>query len=159
MKEISFKYMTKQKLAWQPLELTPEEYFELDAGEVYDIYCSSRYTHLHQYLDISLDQLLFIHLLVNIQKERKEFKQTFWNDGKNFVIEVKDKFSKELIINSLINKSKDEEEIIRITYGRNQLYPVYHGFIKDGPNQTAVEKAIDVRLHVDLCKKEGLLYP
>jgi hypothetical protein len=35
MKEISFKYMTKQKLAWQPLELTPEEYFELDPGDFY----------------------------------------------------------------------------------------------------------------------------
>lgn len=157
MKAINYKYMTKQELVWKKLELTCEEYFdELEPDEEgYDIDSSPRYDQFYKHLDIPLDQLLFIHLVVRINKKKIEYKQTFWNNGANSLTEIKEKGYHGLIIASQVNKREDET--IRVIYGRDRLYPVLHSFIKEEPHNKWSERRVDVGVYIDLCKKNKLM--
>jgi hypothetical protein len=153
-----FRYIVKSKLDWQSLDITLDQYFELDKGEKITLNSSVRYCHLHEYLEHSLEELLFIHVVVEIGLNKREFKQTFWNEGNNFSIERVDSGEKEyqeIIISSLVNKEQREFEVIRLVSANSRLYPSYHGFIKENQDGSESEKKLDLKFYKDLYKKEN----
>ena len=88
-------------------------------------------------------------------------KQTFWDEGNNFVIESTDKGEqnyKELIISTLIDREKRKFETIRIVFGKSQLYPIYQGFITNNLDNTQSEQKVDLELFKSLCKTEFMLH-
>ena len=154
MKNINFKYMTAQSIEFQTLNISIEDYFELDKDEICEIDSVPRFLHFHDYIDIKIEDLLFIHVIIEIEDKKREFKQSFWNQGNNFIIERIDTGDipyKEIIICSDIKEG--ESEIIRFTFHDSQILPVYHGFISTNSDGTQSEIEMDLEIFINMYKK------
>ena len=151
--KIDFKYFTKKDFAWKKLEITAEEYFDLEEGEECTTESITQHLNLHQYLNIPLEELLFIHVITENSDSKRELKQTFWDNGNNSVIERLDSGSKSFkeIIITLLRENK--EEIIRMASIESQVIPLYHALFTDLGEAESEEK-LDLELYRNLYKKE-----
>ena len=157
MMKITFKYQIKGEKHWRVLNLKPEEYFDQD--DKYDLNSSPKHSNFHEYLTYSKVEILFIHIIIETEYGRRDFKQSFWNDGNNFIIERIDSVDRdyrEIIISSLIDNEKKEWETLRIVSNNHRLFPAYHGVIRDELDGTQSERKLDLQLFKELFKSISL---
>ena len=149
--KILFKYHIKDETEWRVLHMKPQDYF--DEALEYDLDSSPKFANFCDYLKHSKDEVLFIHITVENNVGKKEFKQTFWNEGNNFIIErIDSKFNdyREIIVSSQVQNEHDKSETIRIVLKGDRLFPAYHGFIKDEADGTQSEKKLNLKYFKEL---------
>ncbi len=143
--KILFKYHIKNETEWRILHMEPKDYFDEDLE--YDLDSSPKFVNFCDYLKYSQDEILFIYIAIENDFGKKEFKQTFWNSGNNFMIErIDSKYNdyREIIISSLLPDEYDKSETIRIVLKGDRLFPAYHGIIKDETDGTQSEKKLNL---------------
>lgn len=153
-----FKYIIKGETAWRKLDISLEEYFDVEKDEKVSFNSVEKYCHLHEYLDYSIEDLLFINVLVQIGANARQLKQTFWNQGNNFSIEridTGDQAYRELVMSFLIDSEKQIFEITRIVLADEKLYPAYQGFITDNQDGSQSEENLDLELYRNLYKQDN----
>ncbi|MCC7452816.1 MAG: hypothetical protein IT222_01520 [Crocinitomix sp.] len=130
-----------------------KEYFDpLNEDEVLEITSSPIHAQPYLYITSNKADLVFLNLKILFGKDCIEFKQTFWNDGDNMVTErIESGFRTyhELIISSKIDKKGNTDEIIRLVFKDEKIFPVYHGFIKENKDGSDNEKQINLNAILD----------
>ena len=150
MVSIDFKYKIKEYEYWKDLELTANEYFELDTDEEPEIWSLPKWNKLLDYIDIEKAKVddIIIKITDSIKEESLIFKQKFWNNQRNSLLEsIEDKqgiTDIELILETLVNDNPDEEvwEIIRFSRSDGLLTPTLHTFITENKDGLVSEKIV-----------------
>lgn len=158
MNTILYKYLLKGEQKFQILDITVHDYFDLDDEEEISLTSTPKHSHIEDYLDIELSRIMFIHLIIKINNEMAEFKQTIWNNGNNCLcerIETGKEDYRELILTSRIDENKIIDEIIRIYCTSDRLYPVHHSFIKTNKDKTQEDiKLLDLNYFYKMYNKK-----
>lgn len=158
MISLVFKYWRKNSASWDILNISHEEYFDLDEDENCEIDSIPLYPHFHQYLDIPVQDIHFIYVSITDNNNRRIFKQTFWNNGENFCTERTDEGDtpyREVIITSLIDIETKKYEIIRLILNAEFIFPSYHGFITNNADGSQSEQKLDLELFKKLYQAVG----
>ncbi|TDQ81703.1 hypothetical protein [Sphingobacterium yanglingense] len=129
-----------------------DDYFDLDEGELVEHDSVPQYSQPYMYVDIPIEELVFVKVDIVVENNRRTYKQTFWNSGRNVFTETTDyqpSVSTEIII--ALDKGNGDNEIIRLYNGTGIFYPIYHGFFtKDSTD----EEKLDMSMFIDLVKHE-----
>lgn len=131
----------------QTIELTPEAYFDLEPGEEATLKSVPRHDHAVEYLPVALSQVRMtrLQLLNEAVGTRRSITESFWNDGKNRVIERLDSGPVpywEMIFDSLVSEEPKVREILRLVRQDDALTPVYHGFFQSNTDGSRTETKI-----------------
>lgn len=134
---IFIEYRLVDSLTWESINLSPEEYFDLEEGEEISENCVPQYDHAVDYLDIEITNVSNTRIKIeNFQNKTTEIiTETFWNHGKNCLIESTTTNPKEvswMIILSI--QRQDNPKIWEIlNFEREDDLPklCYHGIIQD----------------------------
>jgi len=145
--EIWIDYQLNDSLDWHHVQLTPEQYFELDPSEQPSLESSvDRYNNTVEYLNIPARKVRATRLVVHdIQSDsRKEITEFFWNEGENQLVERRDFFLLKETYREIIQTIKTGDDpitwdIVRIRPVENFLMPVFHSRIVDNPDGSQSE--------------------
>ncbi len=155
MDSITFTYLLADQEDYKTLKMTEEEYFDLEENEIPSVNSVPKYCQPYEYLPYDTSQIIFLHLIIAIEKEILEFRQTFWSNGQNFLTErAGTKTYRELIISSCLNTAERVDETIRIVFGEKNIYPILHSFIKTNADGTQEEDLVDTSLLRKRYKRE-----
>lgn len=140
---IKLEYMLLDSNIWASVTLLPEEYFDLDPDEEITLDCVPKYNHAIDYLDC--DKVCNTRLEISdlSTKATRGITETFWNDGKNRIIERIDKGSgldyNEMILEITVSESPLTWEIVRLHRQDGLLIPNYHGYITKNADGSETE--------------------
>lgn len=138
--EIQYKLEGSEK--WEVINLSPEEYFELEEGEEPDIDCTPRHNNIIDYIESNVNKVVNIKTVITNTETKTErrFIDTYWNNQKNFIIERIDSSNGfddvEIIIETKINENPNVYQIIRIVRKDGILIPVLHDFVTENADGT-----------------------
>lgn len=144
--------ITYQRIAsptWQSVNLSPAQYFDLEGEESLSWDCVPIFNHAIDYLDIDASEIRCTKISIEDipQRTNRTIIETFWNHGKNRLIERNDigeTFKDwELILESIINESPLTWEILRLDRSGEVLVPNYHGFIRRNNDGSETEVRFD----------------
>jgi hypothetical protein len=112
-----------------------ERYFDLQPGERPSVRSAPRHDHAVDYLYVDPAQLRMTRLTVASRSPRAErvISETFWNGGRNRVIERQDNGDTaywEMILETQVSEAPAVWEILRLGRGPHGLVPHYHGFFR-----------------------------
>lgn len=137
---ITLEYNLIGNSQWVSIKLRPEEYFDLEPGEEVELDCVPKFSNTVDYLDFDSTQLQGTKLTLFDQEtgSSRIFTETFWNEGKNRVIERVDKGQNEeyweLILDLQLKESPPTSEILRLDKRNGVLSPNLHVFIRRNKN-------------------------
>lgn len=134
--KIEIRYLLNFEKEWSSLSLTCDEYFErYDDIKEYSIDDIPKYDRAYEYLNISPKDICHLVLSISEDEKLKEHRYTFWNQGNNFSINVKDQdlnaVEEQLIISNLLEREPDKAEVLRFRKVNGLLIPTYHSIIVD----------------------------
>ena len=156
--DVKIQYRRFGSDEWHLLQLTPEEYFELEVNEIPSLESIPVHNHIIEYIGVEASKIRNTMVLVSdaIAKKSYSISEVFWNDGLNRVIERVDKdlisdvpqVQWELIVNTVV-ASEDVAtpglEVLRLSRESGFVVPTFHGFYKR--NQDGSEVETKVRLN------------
>lgn len=139
---ITITYQLVGKEDWNQIDLTPEQYFELEVEENPQIEISmERFNHAIEYLAIPAEILRSTRLIIEDREsgKRVETTEAFWNKGKNRLIERKDFLQGTQVYYQMIQEIQIETmpltyEILRAIPVDNVLQPIFHSRIITNPD-------------------------
>lgn len=149
---ITIEYKLTDSNSWEFLELTPDEYFELEANEKVSLDSIPQHNHAIQYLGIEHQRVSTtkIILIDEAKKVKRTLVERFWNKGENRLIErtdIADKPYSEIILEIQVSKEPPLWEIIRIGREDGVLTPWYHAFLQDNDDGSQTETRIETSLN------------
>jgi hypothetical protein len=124
---------------WSTIEFSPEEYFDLVYEKIEEIeyYSIPEWDHAIEYLDVDPESIANTRLRIKDteSKATRTITTTFWNAGKNQIIERIDKeqdtSSYLMIVSTLVQEEPTVWEIMRFQRNDDVLTLEYHSFIND----------------------------
>jgi hypothetical protein len=143
--DIKIMYKLKNDDAWTTLQLTPEQYFDPDLeeeveGENYDIDSVPIFLDIRDYLKEPYENITNINVfLKDIGKNAEiSFYYTYWNDGKNSLVERKDNISSESyhLIIICLTIAQYTYEILKFLEENGIMRPIVHTHYFDSPNES-----------------------
>ena len=149
---IILRYLQKNQKEFEVLELSNENYFDLEKNEIADINSVPKYSQPYYYVNLPLEKLVFVELTIQLNEKKRTFKQTFWNNGENFLTERTDLDDnyKEIILTTKLES--DRYEIMRLTLISGFLVPIYHGIITSSSNGKEKEDKFDTENFLEIIK-------
>lgn len=147
--QIAIEYKAIDSKNWEYLELTPDEYFDLEVDEKAELDSIPIYNHAIDYLDIESNRVLVtkIILIDEANKAKRSIVERFWNQGKNRLIERTDSGNNsywETILEIQISQEPPLWEILRIGRENEIIVPLYHGFLQDNEDGSQTETKVDL---------------
>jgi hypothetical protein len=147
--KIEIYYQLIDSRDWIFLELTPDEYFDLEPDEKVELDCLPRYNHAIEYLDVENEQVIAtkIILIDEILQAKRSIVERYWNHGRNRAIERTDIGEYpywEMILEVQVSANPPLWEIIRLAREDGVITPLYHGFIKDNNDGSQTETQIKI---------------
>lgn len=148
---IKIEYLIRGSNKWKTLNLTPEEYFDLEYNEDtdFDVDSLPKYDDVFQFLNIESKNLeyTFVTLENKASKAKRTIKTTYWNEGENQFTEVKQQTGSthlhhEIIYSAQVKKNPVVYEILRCINKEDVFFPTYHGFITDNSDGSQSEEKI-----------------
>ncbi|KAF3888121.1 MULTISPECIES: hypothetical protein [Nostocales] len=148
--EIFIDYKIANEPQWHTVEMSPEEYFDLNLlDEDEELVWNSvpEYNHAIEYLDVEPSLVSHTRLRIKDSTIQKflTITTTFWHHGQNFIIERSDKESGEpeiVIINTKLQEAPTVWEIMKF-HKKNDLTELeFHTFIRDNEDGSQTEKKI-----------------
>jgi hypothetical protein len=146
---ISIEYKLVNSSQWHLVKLLPEDYFDLDVDEEIEWDCVPEYDHAIDYLDIDKTSISCTKISIIDSKAEvtKTITETFWNQGKNRIIERIDKGQKVsywlMIININLQDNPPISEILRFERDEENLPKICsHVLIRENENGCEEEKEI-----------------
>lgn len=152
---INLQYRLTDAEDWQTLQLTPEEYFDLEAGEKPALDSVPEHNHVADYLDINPKTIRNTKVIVTDAAAQKNYmiSETFWNSGQNRVIRRIDQdltsgipiFDEEIIIASAVDLEENcnpHSEVLRLCRREDFLFPTFHGFYAENPDGSETETKV-----------------
>ena len=127
----------------------PEVFFDLDPGELAEIDSVPKHNHAIEYLDADPGKIQ--HTVLAIANTEtgasKVISETFWNGGKNRIIETNEKDddargNSELIVETAVNDQPLVTEIVRASRQEGPWALAYHVFIRRNPDGTEMEEKV-----------------
>jgi hypothetical protein len=147
MTKITIEYLLADETEFKTVEVPIEDYFDLDQGEKISIDSVPKFAQPYEYITSDTSKIMQLNLKVQIENDKIEFKQTFWNDGQNMLTERTDTGKNNYNILSLcINKEQRIDEVIRLVHCDNKIYPIHHSFISTDKNGVEEETIVDLSL-------------
>ncbi|EGO63792.1 hypothetical protein [Acetonema longum] len=153
MIDIIIQFQEEGDLDWKAIELTPEDYFDLnylDQNEILEIDSIPVYNHAIDYLK-NLQKCVnkVISTKITIQEADKQISITeyYWNNQQNSIVERIDYIRSEKVLELIITSVKVKNdpvvwEIIRFVRIDGILVPQLHSFITDNPDGSQSEEKI-----------------
>jgi hypothetical protein len=129
MNSISLKYHLRHESSWREKVLSIADYFDLNEEEELDIDSPVLESNLLNYVGVAASQIMLIRLELEINGKSRSFRQSFWNNGENFIIERIDsgiRGDRELILVTSNSGDSRSSEVIRVVDFGEALVPVYH---------------------------------
>lgn len=145
---IEIQYKLEDEKEWKAIELSPEEYFDLDEGEEASIDSVPIHNNTLDYISDSLEKVKSIKTTILDTKinTKRIFLETFWNHQQNQIIERIDSGNGldyyEIIINTKIQEVPPRYEVIRAVRKEGVLVPGYHAFFTENPDGSETETRI-----------------
>lgn len=118
-----------------------------------------KFSQPYLYLTTNIEEILLVAVTIEINNERRAFKQTIWNNGANILTERADSGRdsyKEIILSVLIDKRTNLYETIRLFVGDNFTVPTYHSLINSDKNERDIERRVDTDIYIEMIKN-GLI--
>lgn len=152
---INLHYRLTDAEDWQTFQLTPEEYFDLEAGEKPALDSVPEHNHVADYLDINLKTIRNTKVVVADAAAQKSYMicETSWNSGQNRVIRRVDQdltsgtpiLDEEIIVASAVDLEEDRNphsEVLRLHRHGDFLFPTFHGFYAENPDGSETETKV-----------------
>ena len=133
---ITIEYQILGSTKWESVELSPEDYFDLDEGEEIVWDSVPMRNHAADYLGVDKSKIGSTKLKITDSSTQvtKLITETFWNNGKNRVIERTDTGPGieywELILEGIVSEQPVIWEVLRLDKLKGILTPSYHGFLQ-----------------------------
>lgn len=153
------EYLIKGQSKFVRKEISEEEYFDLEENEIPEINSIPKFSQPYLYINHNLKDILLVNLCIEINNEKRIFKQTIWNNGNNLLterIDIGSENYKEIILSIKIDEKKHLFETIRLFVGDMYIVPTYHSLIHSGKNGEDVEKKIDTNIYIEMIKKRSI---
>jgi hypothetical protein len=146
---ISITYKPIDRPAWQTMHFTPETFFDLDPGERAEIDSVPRHSHAIDYIGAEPGEIQHTVLAItNVETGAgRRISETFWNGGKNRIIETHEKEkgvagTSELIVETAVSDQPQVTEIVRASRQEGPWALAYHVFIRKNPDGTEMEEKV-----------------
>jgi hypothetical protein len=156
---ITLEYKLVDCDKWKSIILSPENYFDLESDELVGLNSLPFYNHAidlitHDF-SIQKESILAtkIHLLDEASKQERFITESFWNYGRNRLIERSDRGDvpyTEIILEMLVSEVPEVWEILRCDRLSGILTPSYHAKIQEHENGAQTESQIHLGLKVEL---------
>lgn len=156
MDTIIIEYLTKHQSNFTKQEIFYEDYFDLEKDEQVEIDAVPKYPQPFQYLNIDINDLVFVKLHLEIGNSKRTFNQTFWNNGDNFLTErinAGEVSYKEVILSVKMPGTNDIYETLRLYFGQSFIVPVHHGLVHVDHNGVEVEQQFDINPFIEMVKQ------
>jgi hypothetical protein len=131
--DIRIMYKLKSNDNWITLKFTPEQYFDTNmepVEEEYEVDSIPRFLDIRDYLKEPDENIININVfLKDIEKNAEiSFYCSYWNNGKNFLVEKKDKTSSKLYHLIIIDLEIDQYtyEILKFLVENGTMRPIGH---------------------------------
>lgn len=151
--EIGYKLLDSKE--WKSVDFSPENYFDLESGEIVNLDSIPFYDHAIDYLveDLAIQKesviATKIHLYDKSTKQERLITESFWNYGRNRLIERQDFGDRpysEIILEMLVSEVPEVWEVLRCDRLSGVLSPSYHAKIQDREDGSQVEQHINVAI-------------
>lgn len=145
---ITIQYKLVDEPDWKSLNLAPNVYFDMEQGEEPAFDATPKLNHAIEYLAFDPAQVQFTILSVqdHLTDRRKVVTETFWNRGRNRIIEVRDfesdRTHSELIVDIITKECPLTSEIIRAWKDDGIWFLAYHVLITRNDDGTESETKI-----------------
>jgi hypothetical protein len=152
---INLDYRLVDSKEWKSIDLEPESYFDLESGELVNLDSIPFYDHAVEYLveDLAIQKesviATKIHLYDKSTKQERLITESFWNYGRNRLIErqdIGDQPYSEIILEMLVSEVPEVWEVLRCYRLSGVLSPSYHAKIQDREDGSQVEQHINVAI-------------
>jgi hypothetical protein len=152
---INLGYRLVDSKEWKSIDLEPESYFDLESGELVNLDSIPFYDHAVEYLveDLAIQKesviATKIHLYDKSTKQERLITESFWNYGRNRLIErqdIGDQPYSEIILEMLVSEVPEVWEVLRCDRLSGVLSPCYHAKIQDREDGSQVEQHINVAI-------------
>lgn len=148
---VKIYYMLKDTNTFIPLQIPPEQYFDLEEGEEIEVDCIPLYNDILEYIpdEIRRKDVQFVRteIVDDVNNKKRIFLDTYWNNQSSFLIERIDisngKEEREIIIETTIGNNPRKVEIIRLTRKNGFLFPVLNTIVTDNPDHSQSEEVIE----------------
>lgn len=150
---VSIEYRTTGSTEWRSITLAPQEYFDLDEDEAISWDCVPLYNHAIDYLKVEKPTVRNTRLTIVDAKFKitKQITETFWNSGKNRVVERIDTGPEidywELIVELMVSETPVTWEILRLDRLEGVVVPNYHGIIQRKDDGSEIETRVRESTH------------
>ncbi len=140
---------------WKSIDLEPESYFDLESGEIVNLDSIPFYDHAIEYLveDLGIQKesvmATKLHLYDKSTKKERLITESFWNYGRNRLIERQDTGDRpysEIIMEMLVSEVPEVWEVLRCDRLSGVLSPSYHAKIQEREDGSQVEHHVNVAI-------------
>ncbi len=151
--ELGYKLLDSKE--WKSIDFPPENYFDLESDELVTLDSIPFYDHAIEYLvqdlEIQKESVMAtkVHLHDKSTKQERLITESFWNYGRNRLIERQDIGSQtysEIILEMLVSEVPEVWEVLRCDRLSGVLSPSYHAKIQDREDGSQVEHHVNVAI-------------
>ena len=159
MDQIEIDYLSIDEIKVKSKRLLQSEYFDLEINETASIDSVPKFIQPYEYVTKDPSNLVFLMISVKMGSESRQIKQTFWNEGQNILTERIDEGVenyREMILSTckFDNNKNRVDEIIRVVFASNTMYPVYHSYISRDATGVEKESKVETSFFIKLFKKK-----
>jgi hypothetical protein len=138
---------------WKSVDFLPESYFDLESDEIVGLDSNPFHNHVVEYLvedlEIQKESVLAtkVHLYDQSTKQERLITESFWNYGRNRLIErqdIGDQPYSEIILEMLVSEVPEVWEVLRCDRISGVLSPSYHAKIQDCEDGSQVEQHVSL---------------
>jgi hypothetical protein len=149
--ELGYKLLDSKE--WKSVDFLPENYFDIESDELVSLESIPFYDHAIEYLveDLEIQKEFVIATKIRLYdratKQERLITESFWNYGRNRLIERQDIGSQpysEIILEMLVSEVPEVWEVLRCDRLSGVLSPSYHAKIQDREDGSQVEQHINV---------------
>ena len=153
--QIELDYKLVDSKEWKSIDLEPENYFDLESDKIVSLDSMPFYDHAIEYLvqDLGIQKESAIatklHLYDKSTKQERLITESFWNYGRNRLIERQDMGDQpysEIILEMLVSEVPEVWEVLRCDRLSGVLSPSYHAKIQEREDGSQVEHHINVAI-------------
>lgn len=153
--QIELGYRLLDSKEWQSIDFSLENYFDIESDELVSLDSIPFYDHAIEYLvqdlEIQKESVMAtkVHLCDKSTKQERLITESFWNYGRNRLIErqdIGDHPYSEIILEMLVSEVPEVWEVLRCDRLSGVLSPSYHAKIEDCEDGSQVEQHINVAI-------------
>lgn len=153
---IIIEFLLKGQSQFVRKEISNEQYFDLEENEIAEINSIPKLSQPYLYLDVNIEEIILVIISIEINYEKRIFKQTIWNNGNSILterIDIGRENYKEIILSVKIDEKKNLFETIRLFVGQKFTVPTYHSLIFPNESGEEIEKRFDTNIYIEMIKK------